>query len=51
VMETNSTPLLEKSCVVWSARRQREISLHVYFDVEEQDGCKIYTLQRQIERD
>jgi hypothetical protein len=48
--ETNTTPLLEKRCVVWSTRRQREITLRVYFDVEEQDGCKIYTLQQQIER-
>jgi hypothetical protein len=47
--ERNTTPVLEKSCVVWSRRQERDIALRVYYDVYEQDGCRIYTLQRQVE--
>lgn len=44
--EIDSTTLLEKSCTVWSSRREREIALRVYYYVLEQDGCKIFALQR-----
>lgn len=44
--EIDSTSLQEKSCVVWSERRERLIALRVYYYVLEQDGCKIYALQR-----
>jgi hypothetical protein len=43
--ESNLTPLLEKNCVVWSSRQARNLALRVYYDVREQDGCKIYTLR------
>ena len=44
-METDATPLLEKSCVIWSQRRERNIALRVYYELLEQDGCKIYLLR------
>jgi len=40
--ETNSTPILQKTCVFWSSRRERDISLRVYYDVQDQNGCRIY---------
>ncbi len=40
--ETNSTPILQKTCVFWSSRRERDISLRVYYDVQDENGCKIY---------
>ena len=43
-MTESSSTLLEKTCVAWSSRREREISLRVSYSVQEQDGCKIYTL-------
>ena len=43
-MTETSSPFLEKTCVAWSSRREREISLRVAYTVREQDGCKIYTL-------
>jgi len=42
--ETDSTPILQKTCVVWSRCKERRISLRIYYDVREQDGCKIYTI-------
>ena len=42
--ESNSTPLLQKTSVIWSYRRERDISVRIYYDVRELDGCKIYTL-------
>ncbi len=43
-MTENSSTLLEKTCVAWSRRHEREISLRVTYSLQEQDGCKIYTL-------
>jgi hypothetical protein len=40
--ETNATSLLQKTCVVWSSRQERNIALRVYYQLQEQDGCKIY---------
>ena len=42
--ETNSIPTLQKTCVIWSSRRERDIALRVYYDLREQDGCKVFTL-------
>jgi len=42
--EADSTPNLQKTCVVWSHRRERKISLQIYYDVREQDGCKVYAI-------
>jgi hypothetical protein len=50
-MEANTTTLQEKSCVVWSRRRERDIAVRVYYDVHEQDGCKIYTLHHREEQE
>jgi hypothetical protein len=49
--ENATTPVLEKSCVVWSRRRERDISLTVYYDLQERDGCKIYTLHQFVEQE
>lgn len=47
--EPNSTPILQKTCVVWSSRRERDISLRVYYDVQDQNGCRIYDIT-QVEQ-
>ena len=44
--ETNSEAILQKTCVIWSSRRERDISLRIYYDVQELDGCRIYALSR-----
>jgi hypothetical protein len=49
--EANTTTLLEKSCVIWSRRRERNIAVRVYYDLQEQDGCKIYTLHQLAEQE
>jgi hypothetical protein len=43
-MTENNSTVLEKTCVAWSNRREREICLRVSYSVSEEDGCKIYTL-------
>lgn len=43
--ESELTPLVKKNCVVWSSRQARNLALRVYYDVQEQDGCKIYNLR------
>jgi len=44
--ETTSETNLQKTCVIWSSRRERNISLRIYYDKCELDGCKIYALSR-----
>jgi hypothetical protein len=44
--EINATIFLQKSCLAWSSRRERNIALRVYYDLREQDGCRIYTIGR-----
>ncbi len=46
MIESNSGPALQKTCVYWSQRRECLISLRIRYDVREQDGCRIYTLQQ-----
>ena len=46
MIETNSEPILQKTCVIWSSRRERDISLRIFYDVRELDGCRIYALTR-----
>ncbi len=48
MIETELAPILQKSAVIWSERQERNISVRIYYDAREQDGCKIYTL-RQVE--
>jgi hypothetical protein len=48
MIERDSAPMLQKSAVIWSQRRERDISVRIYYDAYERDGCKIYTL-RQVE--
>ena len=48
MIETESAPMLQKTAVIWSQRRERDISVRIYYDAREQDGCKIFTL-RQLE--
>jgi len=43
--QTTANPTLERTCAVSSRRRERPISLQVYYDLREQDGCKIYTIK------
>jgi hypothetical protein len=49
MIENNPAPLLQKTAVIWSHRREREIALRIYYHMCEQDGCKIYTLNRMEE--
>jgi hypothetical protein len=42
--DISSAPILQKTCVLWSHRRERDISLRVYYDLREQDGCKVFTI-------
>jgi len=44
--ETKSETILQKTCVIWSSRRERDISLRIYYDLRESDGCRIYALNR-----
>ena len=48
MIETDSAPMLLKSAVIWSERRERDVSVRIYYDLCERDGCKVYTL-RQVE--
>lgn len=49
-MPQNSSPITtQKSCVVQAMRREQDIALRVYYDVREEDGCKIYTLAQVVE--
>ena len=50
-MENDPTLLHEKSCVVWSKRRERNVTVRVYYYVLEEDGCEIYALQQMQERE
>jgi hypothetical protein len=47
--ETNSTPVLQRTCVAWSRRREQDISLRIDYDVRVQDGCKIFTINQVVE--
>jgi len=42
--DSNSEPVLQKMAVIWSHRRERDICVRIYYDLWQQDGCKIYTL-------
>jgi hypothetical protein len=44
MFETDSAPNLQKTAVIWSHRKERNISVRIYYDVREQDGCKVYTV-------
>ena len=48
MIDTELAPMLQKSAVIWSERKERDISVRIYYDAREQDGCKIFTL-RQVE--
>ncbi len=45
-MNEITSETLQKTCVVWSSRREHNISLRIYYDTCELDGCKIYALSR-----
>ena len=47
--ETSSAPTRQKTCVLWSSRQERNISLRVYYDLREQDGCKVFTIDHTEE--
>jgi hypothetical protein len=49
MLESVSPLMAQKSCIVQASRRERDISLQVYYDVREEDGCKIYTLAQVVE--
>ena len=42
--ETSAAATRQKTCVLWSSRQERNISLRVYYDLKEQEGCKIFTI-------
>ncbi len=45
-MNETTSETLQKTCVIWSSRRERNISLRIYYDTRELDGCKMYALSR-----
>jgi hypothetical protein len=47
--DISPTTISQKNCVVWSERRARNIELRVYYYVQEQDGCKVFTLHQIVE--
>ncbi len=49
MLESNSPLMMQKSCIVQASRRERDIALQVYYDVREEDGCRIYTLAQVVE--
>lgn len=44
--ETNPGPMLQKTCVFWSSRKERDISLRVYYDIQDQNGCRIFGITK-----
>ena len=44
MFETDSTPVFQKKAIIWSHRKERRICVQIYYDVREQDGCKVYTV-------
>lgn len=36
----------EKLCRIWSERRERDIAVRIYYEVQEAGGCRIYNLLR-----
>ena len=47
--ETNSSPVLQRTCVALARRRERDIALKVHYDVKVQDGCTIYSIHHIVE--
>ena len=47
-MIDDETLLLQKTAVIWSQQRERDIAVRIYYHTRKQDGCTIYTL-RQVE--
>lgn len=45
-MSQTESPPVQRTCVAWSQRRERDIALRVHYTVSEQDGCKIYAVCR-----
>jgi hypothetical protein len=45
MIDSNTLQPVEKTCVIWSARQQKELALRVSYDLREQDGCRIYSLR------
>ena len=48
MIENGSVPILEKTAVIWSERRERDISVRIYYHARVENGCQIFTL-RQVE--
>jgi hypothetical protein len=42
--ESQATSFLQKTCVFWSSRKQRNVFLRIYYDMREQDGCQIFRI-------
>ena len=49
MIENDTTSVVQKTALIWSCRRERVISVRIYYDLQEQDGCKIYTLNHMQE--
>ena len=45
-MTESNRRTLEKLCVVWSSRLERNIALRVSYDMHRQDGCKVFNLNQ-----
>jgi len=50
-MPETTASALQKMCVVWSYRRERNLALRVYYELEEKDSCEVYTLKPVRELD
>jgi len=36
----------QKLSRIWSRRRERHVEVRIYYDLREQDGCRIYLVSR-----
>ena len=48
-MNSDSTDEQQKLIRIWSSRRGREVLIRLLYDVEEENGCKVYRLQKNEE--
>lgn len=46
--QTNPVQQLQKLSHVWTRRREKQIAVRIYYDLRQENGCKIYCLN-QIE--
>ena len=42
----NNETLRDKLCSVWSSRQEKMLTMRVYFQVEEDQGCRVFQVDR-----